>query len=192
MFPTDAAFSYLPFIPLGIEYGAIVTTLPEADDEISSAISPPSHVNFLFGDSLQTQIFVSFFLATLRASKSWHVLLPSLDYLRMFLFFQVGTNGLISFIAEYNSFINQPFPNNNYYLVAPFWDDTDTTGGNGDISYQTYESGYFLDHVSSFLRKNRSLTFQGTWMIVAYWDAVHPYTAGNSSEVVGETLKPLF
>ena len=48
------------------------------------------------------------------------------------------------------------------------------------VSYETYESGYFLDHVSSFLRKKRSLVFQGKWMLIAYWDAVHRLFSGIS------------
>ena len=69
------------------------------------------------------------------------------------------------------------------YLVAPFWDDVDTREGNGEISYEIYESGYFLDHVSAFVRKQRPSTFQGTWMVVVYWDAVHPYLGTTSPEV---------
>ena len=101
------------------------------------------------------------------------------------LYLQVETNGLISFGIAYNYHKYPSFPDPSHYLVAPFWIDTDTSGGNGAISYETYESGYFLDHVSSFLRKNISLSFQGTWMTVVYWDAVHPYPAKFNLELVG-------
>ena len=98
---------------------------------------------------------------------------------------QVGTNGLISFGSSYNSFANQPFPGSvsSNYLVAPFWDDVDIRGGNGIISYEIYDSGYFLDHVSAFVRQQRPSTFQGTWMAVVYWDEVHPYFGATSTEV---------
>ena len=55
------------------------------------------------------------------------------------------------------------------------------------ISYQIYQSGYFLDHVSAFVRKLRPSTFQGTWMAVVYWDAIHPYI-GESSPEVGNSI----
>ena len=168
----DANFSYLPFIPLGVEYGSIVTTLPEGDDVESSAIVPP--IAFPFSDSLQIQLFVSscipLVFQTLHAFP-----------------FQVGSNGIISFGFEYNSYNNNPFPNEYRYLVAPFWDDADTRGGDGVISYQEYESGYFLEHVSSFVRKQSPSSFHGTWMTVVYWDAVHPYYDWDNE--VGKCLK---
>ena len=150
-----------------------MTTLPEELDVESSAIVPP--IAFPFGDSLQTQFFVSSCIPL--AFQTLHAR-P----------FQVGSNGIISFDSEFNHYNNNPFPVENLYLVAPFWDDADTRGGNGVISYQEYESGYFLEHVSSFLRKQSPSTFHGTWMTVVYWDAVHPYPATNNIEV-GKDIK---
>lgn len=100
---------------------------------------------------------------------------------------QVATNGLLSFDTSYGSFFNQPFPGSfaifNRYLVAPFWDDVDTRFDGGEISYEVHESGYFLNRVNSFLRRSRPSRFEGTWMMVAYWDAVNPYFGLFSSEV---------
>lgn len=92
---------------------------------------------------------------------------------------------MISFGIAFNSFTNEAFPGSvsSRYLVAPFWDDVDIRGGNGVISYETYDSGYYLDHVSAFIRRQRPSTFQGTWMAVVYWDAVHPYLGASSTEV---------
>ena len=67
--------------------------------------------------------------------------------------------------------------------MAPFWDDVDIRGGNGQISYQTYQSGSDLDQVSSFLESQKNISFQGTWMLVVFWDAVHPYFGASRSEV---------
>ena len=67
--------------------------------------------------------------------------------------------------------------------MAPFWDDVDITGGNGEISYEIHNSGYFLDHVSGYLRAIRPSEFQGSWMLVAYWDAVHQYPGSNTTGV---------
>ena len=70
------------------------------------------------------------------------------------------------------------------YLVAPFWDDVDIMGGNGVISYEIHNSsGYYLDHVSGFIRAITPSPFEGTWMLVAYWDAVHPYVGSDNPEV---------
>ena len=103
---------------------------------------------------------------------------------------QVGVNGLISFGTAYSSFFIQKFPGSvpSRYLVAPFWDDADTTGGNGMVSYEIHNSGYFLDHVSAFMRYQRPSNFQGTWMVVVYWDAIHPYVGADNVEVGVEHL----
>lgn len=88
-------------------------------------------------------------------------------------------NGLISFDLPYGSFFNQPFPGSFFissrYLVAPFWDDANINNGGGQIYYEVHESGYMLDLVSAYLRMQRPSEFQGTWMLVVFYDAVHPF-----------------
>lgn len=96
---------------------------------------------------------------------------------------QVGTNGLLSFDAPYNSFSNQQFPISSRYLVAPFWDDVDIRGGRGEISYEIHTSGYYLDEVNTFLQRKRPSDFAGTWMAVIYYDAIHPYFGLSNPEV---------
>ena len=95
------------------------------------------------------------------------------------IFLQVGTNGLLSFGSGYNSFISQVFPGSiaiqSFYLVAPFWDDVDIRFDTGDISYEIHESGYYLDRVNAFIRQKRPTDFEGTWMMVVFYDAVHPF-----------------
>ena len=59
--------------------------------------------------------------------------------------------------------------------MAPFWEDADTRGGRGVVSYEVHESGYMLEHVSAYLQSQRPSTFQGTWMLVVFYDAVQPY-----------------
>ena len=68
-------------------------------------------------------------------------------------------------------------------LVAPFWGDVDIRGGNGEVSYEIHNSGYYLDHVSGFIRAIAPSNFEGTWMLVAFWDAVHPYIGSDNPEV---------
>ena len=99
----------------------------------------------------------------------------------------MSTNGLLSFGSPYGSYSNQPFPGNFLislrYLVAPFWEDADTRIGNGQISYEVHQSGYYLDRVNLFLKINRPSTFEGTWMMVVYWSAVRPFSSFSNTEV---------
>ena len=106
----------------------------------------------------------------------------------------MGTNGLLSFEAPYNRWLNWLFTDHiTYrYLVAPFWDDVDIRGGRGQISYEIYESGYFLDYISAFIRAQRPSEFQGTWMMVVFWDAVHPYFGASRPEVCKSLTKHSF
>ena len=100
---------------------------------------------------------------------------------------KVTTNGLISFGSAYTSWFNQVFPGSFFissrYLVAPFWDDVDTRFGSGEISYEIHTDGYYLEAVNEFLKRNRPSNFEGTWMMVAYWNEVHPYFGLFNSQV---------
>lgn len=100
----------------------------------------------------------------------------------------MGTNGLLSFNTTYNSFSNQEFPGNSLisdrYLVAPFWDDVDIGGGNGQISYEIHTTGYYLNEMNEYLQRRRPSNFIGTWMAVVYYDAVHPYFGALNPEVM--------
>ena len=90
----------------------------------------------------------------------------------------------MSFGSPYNPFLNQDLPVPDVYIVAPYWDDIDTRFGSGQISIEFHDSGYFLEEVSEFIRRRRStLSFTGTWMLIVYWDAVHPYFGAFSPEV---------
>jgi hypothetical protein len=144
---------YLPFIQLDTAYGVTQVFAAESVDGTTGPILIEPY--FPFGSSIQTQ-------------------------------FYVGTNGLLSFGGSYNSFANQQFPGDgeisSRYLVAPFWDDVDITGGNGQISYEIHQSGYYLDEVNEFLQRKRPSNFVGTWMAVVYYDAVHPFSFFGASE----------
>ena len=160
---------YLPFIPMDVSYGVAEMFLAEADEGTSDAISIP--IGFPFGQSIQTQFYVRV--------NTFGTLIKKFSEFSS----QVGTNGLLSFGTAYNFFQNREFPFSARYLVAPFWDDMDTRGGNGRISYEIHQSGYFLDQVSTYLNRKRPSEFQGTWMAVAYYDAVHPYLGTSNPEV---------
>lgn len=69
--------------------------------------------------------------------------------------------------------------------MAPFWDDVDIRGGNGDIYYQTFKTGEDIDLVNRFLQAQTNYTsFEGTWMMVVFWDRVHPFFGSSNPEVI--------
>ena len=84
----------------------------------------------------------------------------------------MGSNGIISVGNTYNPFSNSQFPGTSgYYLLAPFWDDINIVRG-GKISYETFQSGYFLDQVNAYIQRQRPTAFNGTWMMSAYYKEV--------------------
>ena len=99
---------------------------------------------------------------------------------------QVGSNGIISFNGFYNPPRNAEFTNSLFgeYLVAPFWDDINISDG-GTISYETFESGYYLEQVNAYIQRQRQNAFQGTWMMNVYYKEVAPYSGsgGDSRRV---------
>ena len=68
----------------------------------------------------------------------------------------------------------------NSYIFAPFWSDIDV-GRTGSVFYAVYQRGSsdegdaVLDRVNGFISKQMSAAFNGYWMMVAQWDAVHPF-----------------
>ena len=103
---------------------------------------------------------------------------------------QIGSNGIISFRDVYNPHENAEFTNSllGKYLVAPFWDDINTDNG-GTISYETFESGYYLEQVNAYIQRQRQNAFQGTWMINVYYKEVAPYSdSGEDSRRVSFML----
>ena len=91
------------------------------------------------------------------------------------MYMQVGTNGIISFgTTAYTAYRNSAFPGSTgRYLVAPYWDDIDI-GNGGKISYERFESSALLDEVNAYIQRKIPTEFEGTWMLVAYYNAVEP------------------
>ncbi len=72
-------------------------------------------------------------------------------------------------------------PVGDRFILAPFWYDQDIRT-EGEISYEVHEMGIspksdeILRNVSDFVsQSNGNVTFQGRWMLVAFWDRVHVY-----------------
>ena len=91
---------------------------------------------------------------------------------------QVGTNGYITFGSSvYTEYRNGVFPGTSgtQYIVAAFWDDIDPAKG-GWITYEVFQSGDFLDSVNAYIKRKRPTSFQGTWMLVASYEKVNPFS----------------
>ena len=72
--------------------------------------------------------------------------------------------------------------------MAPFWDDINIDDG-GTISYETFESGYYLEQVNAYIQRQRQNAFQGTWMMNVYYKEVAPYSvSGGDSRRVSFSL----
>ena len=73
--------------------------------------------------------------------------------------------------------------------MAPFWDDVYLNNGGG-ISYEAFESGYYLEQVNAFIRREMSTSFTGTWMMNVYYQEVVSYfEEGKVSTYSGTPLK---
>ena len=69
------------------------------------------------------------------------------------------------------------------YIVAPYWYDHDLRL-EGDILYEVHELGIteseqLLQEVSSFITSETGYSFNGVWMLVVFWDEVHPFPHGE-------------
>ena len=73
----------------------------------------------------------------------------------------------------------------NGYLVTPFWDDIDISGGGGSVYYQVFTSGNGSDStnvntVNAYINSvHGDSNFTGTWMLLVKWDHVSPYPHGS-------------
>ncbi len=112
--------------------------------------------------------------------------------------FQVNENGVISFQLPYKYSLPDRFPTNFYWtqqskVVAPFWADNDIRK-EGAVRYasycnitghpqcQTHEKGQaILDAVNTYIQRTQTGNdmFIGNWMLIAFWDHVHPSPHGD-------------
>lgn len=47
------------------------------------------------------------------------------------------------------------------------------------ITYEIFESGYFLEKVNEFIRRRRPTSFEGTWMLIASYERVQPFSGSG-------------
>ena len=101
---------------------------------------------------------------------------------------QVATNGILSFGVPFYNAEPYAFPSDfsdiaSLYLIAPFWSDVDIRR-EGSVFYEVHTtenaaSEDLLGDVSAFVSNYTGNDFQGSWMLIAQWDEVHPFPAGS-------------
>ena len=104
-------------------------------------------------------------------------------------FFQVNTNGVISFLSTVSTFTPDPFPlDGDRRLVAAFWGDVDTRKG-GVVLYRESTDPVILKRASLEIRTYfpKFFRFQATWVFIATWDRVAFYGC-TTCEKVPEVL----
>lgn len=98
---------------------------------------------------------------------------------------QVSADGLFSLSEPYTDCCPSPFPLEDVYMVAPYWSDVDIRL-EGEVRYEVHtwsnpDSWSLLTNVSSFLSEQAGFVINGTWMLVAKWDGVHPFPHGSDN-----------
>ena len=73
--------------------------------------------------------------------------------------------------------------------MAPYWDDVDIRLA-GNVSYEMHsirsnslESNRLLSDISSYIATSTGEPFQGTWMLIAEWEEVHPWPHGLNNPI---------
>ena len=112
---------------------------------------------------------------------------------------QVNENGVISFNERWRYAHPECFPTRNFNIksrglaVSPFWCDADIRK-NGTVRYATTSSTSLngrelqeLNKVNQFVNErllnSTGTPFQGTWMLAAHWDKVHPSPHGADDQL---------
>ena len=104
--------------------------------------------------------------------------------------FQVNTNGVISFLGAVSQYTPAPFPlGDNRRLISPFWGDVDTRNG-GTVLYRESIDPVLLDRATKDVRRAflNHQRFSASWIFIATWDRVAFYGAvGNfTNKVTGK------
>lgn len=95
---------------------------------------------------------------------------------------QVATDGYITFGTPLIDEVPEAFPPDDAdvfwrYMVAPFWANFDTTMG-GTVSWELHTregSPSLVAMVDSFIAgEYGDSNFEGSWMLVAFWENVQP------------------
>ena len=156
--------------------------IPRSQDSSSASINIPTGLPF--ENSIQMTAFVSekYLFNITKFNDAFIYLL------------QINENGVISFANPWSYSSPSRFPTNwywtrNQYVLAPFWSDNDIRRA-GSVRYASISLGNtsggddLIARVSAFIQHQNSdakeQNFNGQWMLVAFWDSVHPYPHGST------------
>ncbi len=115
----------------------------------------------------------------------------------------VNENGVISFDEPWRFSYPNRFPTNYFHsrqsmVIAPFWSDNDIRR-EGTVRYFTFctisnkaecthqnkstpsyqESVRIMNTVNEYIQTTRDSDFDGSWLLIAQWDQVHPSPHGD-------------
>ena len=108
----------------------------------------------------------------------------------LYVWFQVNTNGVISFLGAVSQYTPAPFSlGDNRRLISPFWGDMDTRNG-GTVLYRESIDPVLLDRATKDVRRAflNHQRFSASWIFIVTWDRVAFYGAdGNLKNKVIRT-----
>ena len=106
----------------------------------------------------------------------------------------MSENGAFSFQEPWKFSHPNRFPTNYFFtqtsdVITPFWSDNDIRK-EGTVRYVAISRGdsqagdEMMALAEAYLQQNNGVSnaYQGTWMLVAQWDKVHPNPHGISNE----------
>ena len=98
-------------------------------------------------------------------------------------FIQVSTNGVLSFRTPFLDFSPVPFPLQfrNDSLIAPFWDDSDSSSG-GQVFYRFTSDEAILGEISANISDAFGVDFTPVSAFIATWFEI-PQAFSNPDEV---------
>lgn len=73
-------------------------------------------------------------------------------------------------------------------VIAPYWSDNDIRR-EGAVRYATFHSSdaarneqgrNWLQRVNQYVQTSQENDFEGTWLLTAHWDTVHPSPHGEN------------
>ena len=71
------------------------------------------------------------------------------------------------------------------FTAAPLWSDIDLRLA-GNVSWEIHtrqQSEDMMNLVTDFIQMNINSTFTGQWMIVGFWENVHPFPHGIGLQI---------
>lgn len=75
--------------------------------------------------------------------------------------------------------------------MSPYWANIDTRRA-GSVRYESYSRGDSeasdrqISKVENFLAEEENVTLVGEWMMLAFWEDVHPFPHGSSPDLERE------